>query len=79
MNDFTKEELEELQYLIDERESSYGLYGRHDLGNKVRVMIYNYCEDETKWVAKIAKAHLEEASSLIHHACCLLKLNDTDK
>lgn len=44
MNNFTKEELEDIKYLIDDYESHYGEYGRIGLGDKVRAMINNYSE-----------------------------------
>jgi hypothetical protein len=43
MNDFTSEELEELHYLIDERQSVHGEYGKNNLGDKIKDMINNYC------------------------------------
>jgi len=48
MNDFTKEELEEIQYLIEEREDKYGVFGRHNLGQKIQYLIDSYCNHEEK-------------------------------
>lgn len=47
MNEFTLQELEEIIYLIQERESLYGAYGRCNLHDKVLNMIDNYCEHES--------------------------------
>lgn len=54
MNDFTKEQLEEIQYLIQDREYMHGEFGRHNLGQKIQSMIDNYSEIDQE-LAEIKK------------------------
>jgi hypothetical protein len=47
MIDFTKEELEEIFYLIDDYQGMHGEFGRFNLYEKIKSMIDNYCEHKT--------------------------------
>lgn len=75
MNYFTKEELEKLDEVLH-----LYWYGEKSeisisIENKIQSMIDNYKED--LWnTRKIASSHLNEATSLISHAICLLGLED---
>lgn len=66
MNQFTKEEL---FILLEETEG--GIY--HDLRKKIQRMIDDCHGFDTK---KIAQSHLNEVSSLISHAMCLLDMKE---
>ena len=71
MNDFTKEELELMLSVCLDAQCNLD-----HLEHKLQSMIDNYgapCELNAKW---IAKAHLTEAESLIHHAKCLLGMDN---
>lgn len=81
MNDFTKEELKLLfgglklwmEEILYENEDDRRFI--NNLYMKIQAMIDNYYE--SPWnTRKIAKSHLKEASSLIHHAMELLEMND---
>ena len=83
MNDFTKAELELLggcvftKWLnsITDPSISHLNADCKKLGDKIQGMIDNYKDDP--WDRnKIAKSHLNDASSLISHAICLLGLDD---
>jgi len=80
MNDFTKDELEVIQWEINTAINKLNMASlscdKHSaLIKKVQSMIDNYRDHNAKW---IAKAHLTEAESLIHHAKCLLGM-DSDE
>jgi len=77
VNDFKKEELEDILSCVDAiRASSVISEMNHGLlQNKIQFMIDNYYEDP--WISrKIAESHLKEAESLISHAICLLRMKD---
>lgn len=74
MNDFTKEET---KYLLDSLshwdEDFEPPAIRLSIIHKLTSIIEGHCNHNAKW---IAKAHLDEAESLIHHAKCLLGIGD---
>lgn len=74
MTNFKKEELQEikrcLKYMIEGGTTPYSSLTMA-INKKIQQMIDNYCEHDAKW---IARSHLNEASSLISHAICLLGL-----
>ncbi len=74
MNDFTKEEL---IIILDMMLGAYSvsLNGHELKSDKIKEMIDNYHQD-TFNSKKIAESHLNEASSLISHAMCLLGMKD---
>lgn len=69
MNDFTKEELERL--LSDHWSSGANFPGLYD---KIKYMIDNH--HNIYGAKRIAQYNLNEASSLISHAMCLLGMDD---
>ncbi|CAB4127204.1 hypothetical protein UFOVP260_7 [uncultured Caudovirales phage] len=78
MNDFTKEDLQEIIDMtndIHNGSQGHGLELHFKLRDKTQSMIDNYCDD--RWSRrKIAESHLREAESLISHAMCLLEMNE---
>lgn len=72
MNDFTKKELQELISLIHGDESGeLTIAESAKLAEKIQSMLIGF---DTKF---IAQSHLNEASSLISHAMCLLNMKET--
>lgn len=74
MNDFTKEELIEIAEYCNWASDDTG---HSDFRRNLRVKIETMIDNSTSFNAnKIAKLHLEEASSLIEHAMNLLRMKD---
>ncbi len=81
MNEFTKEELKGLlNIILHSRDAFPFMHEDEDctlLVSKLKSMIDNY--QENSWnVKKIAKSHLNEATSLIGHAMCLLRMDEDE-
>jgi len=73
MNDFTKEELEDIHFYLYPGASECASE-RTALQNKIQSMINDY---DNKFKNKeCAKSHLDEAENLILHAKCLLGMDD---
>lgn len=73
MNDFTKEELVDIFDAVDWWLKGDCSASSEALVMKIQSMIDNYSYQDAKG---IAKAHLEQAESLISHAMVLLRMDD---
>jgi hypothetical protein len=67
MNDFTKEELEEITYCV------HFVHGDCVFEEKIQSMIDNYCEYACN-NRTLAESHLIEAEYLISEVMCLLEM-----
>ncbi len=77
MSEFTKDELQILKNtFLQVREDYPAMHSDPEctlMMNKLKYLVANHGKDRTE---EIVRAHLQQASSLISHAMCLLGMDD---